>query len=211
MNTDFLSYLQKLELMVFFSAYPVLYTVIVFFAGNQLLKGNLTTRMVSLLPFSYALVGTLFLGFQLKKLYPDYSVEHIKLIIHQPWLVIWGLLSILFWIPALAKRSALSLVHSLVFFLFLASDLFLKLSSSSSVDNSIITNDMKVYTSSLFLNLGAIAFLVLLSLLITYSKRHLISFSKRAHITTILLIYSELQIALWFKFLIVYDKCHFIV
>jgi len=133
MNSDFLAYIQKLELMTFFLGYPMIYTITLFFSGER----KLINRIFSLLPLSYALIGTLFLGFQLRKLYPDYSIEHIKLIIQLPYLEIWGLLSIFFWIPALAKKAALSLIHSLVFFFFLASDLFLQLTSSS-VDDNII-------------------------------------------------------------------------
>ena len=173
MNSDFLVYVQKLELMAFFSGYPIIYTVTLFFSNER----KVINRIFSLLPLSYALIGTLFLGFQLKNLYPDYSIEHIKLLIQPPYLlVIWGLLSIFFWIPALAKRAALSLIHSLVFFFFLASDLFLQLTSS--VDDNIIKNDMNVYATSLLLSLGAIAFLILLSFPFDYYKKHL-AFSKK--------------------------------
>ena len=176
MNNDFLAYVQKLELMTFFSGYPMIYTITLFFSGER----KLINRIFSLLPFSYAVTGTLFLGLQLRKLYPDYSIEHIKLIIQPPYLIIWGLLSIFFWVPALAKKAALSLIHSLVFFLFLASDLFVQLTSSSADDN-IIKNDMKVYAASLFLSLGIIALLILLSFSFYYYKKHLESPKKMAH------------------------------
>jgi hypothetical protein len=123
------------------------------------------------LPFAYALVGTLYLGLQLKNLYADYSNENIKLIVHQPYLRIWGLLSILFWIPALGKKPVFSLLHSFVFFFYLVWDLFLQ-SSGSSADYNIVRNDMKIYTDSLILNLIAFALIVLLSILfIRYKKR----------------------------------------
>jgi hypothetical protein len=168
MNSDFLVYVQKLELMTFFLSYPMIYTIILFFSGDR----TLIKRIFSLLPLSYAVTGTLFLGYQLRKLYPDYSIEHIKLIIHLPYLVMWGLLSILFWIPALLKRAALSLIHSLVFFFFLASDLFVQIISTSADDN-IIKNDMKVYASSILLSLGILTLLLLLSFSFDYYKKHL--------------------------------------
>lgn len=170
MDNSFFVYLQQLELMAFFSGYPLIYAVTFFIAGNQLLKNNFKSRMVSLLPFAYALVGTLYLGLQLKNLYPDYSIENIKLTIQRPYLIIWALLSILFWIPALGKKTVLSLIHSLVFFFFLVRDLFLQLSTSSA-DKNIVRNDMKIYTASLLLNLGAIALIVLLSFLYTHYKK----------------------------------------
>jgi hypothetical protein len=170
MDNSFFAYLQQLELMAFFSGYPLIYTVILFIAGNSLSKNNFTSKLVSLLPFVYALAGTLYLGFLLKKLYPNYSVENIKMTFQQPWLIIWGLLSILFWIPALSKKPVLSLIHSLVFFLFLVRDLFLQLTSTAA-DNNILKNDMKVYIASIILILAAFTFVVLLSFLFTYYKK----------------------------------------
>ena len=172
MDDIFFAYLQRLELMAFFSGYPLLYAVTLFIAENQQLKNNFKSRIVSLLPFAYALVGTLYLGLQLKNLYPDYSIENIKLTMQQPYLKIWGLLAILFWIPAIAKKPILSLLHSLVFFFFLVRDLFLQLSASSA-DKNIVRNDMKIYTDSLLLNMGAFALIVLLSFLFTHYKKRL--------------------------------------
>jgi succinate-acetate transporter protein len=170
MGNDFFRYLQRLELIAFFSGYPLLYAVTLFFAGNLPSKNNFKKRIVGSLTFAYALVGTLYLGLQLKNLYPDYSIENIRHTILQPYLTIWGLLSIFFWIPSLSKKPVLSLLHSLVFFFFLLKDLFAQLSASSA-DKSIIRNDMKLYTDSLLLNLGVFAFIVLISFLFTYYKK----------------------------------------
>ena len=168
MDNSFFAYIQKLELLAFFSGYPLIYTVILFIAESQHLQNNFKNRIVSLLPFSYALVGSLYLGFQLRNLYPNYSIENIKLTIQQPYLVTWGCLSILFWIPALGKRTVLSLLHSLVFFFLVVKDLFLQ--SSAFTDKNIIRNDMKIYTDSLLINIGALVLIVLLSLLYTRYK-----------------------------------------
>ena len=169
MDYSFFAYLQQLELMAFFSGYPLIYAVTLFFAGNQQAKNDFKSRIVSLLPFAYALLGTLYLGLQLKNLYPDYSFENIKLTMQQPFLIIWALLSILFWIPALAKKSLLSLLHSLVFFFFLARDLFLH--SFYSVDKSVVQNNMNIYTNSLLINLAALAFMVLISFIVVSYKK----------------------------------------
>ena len=172
MDDNFFAYLQQLELMAFFSGYPLIYAITLFFAGNQEVRDNFKSRIVSLLPFAYALVGTLYLGLQLKNLYPDYSFEHLKLTIQQPWLISWGLLSMLFWIPALNRKPFLSLIHSLIFFFFLIKDLFLQLTASAA-DNDVVRNDMKIYTISLLLNLGALIFIVLISFVFTNFKKHL--------------------------------------
>lgn len=166
MDSSFFAYLQQLEMMAFFSGYPLIYTITIMIFKNQKQKGGIRSRIVSLLPFAYALVGTLFLGLQLKNLYPDFSIENISGYMQSPYLKIWGLLSLLFWIPALAKKTFFSLLHSLVFFLILVKDLFLH-TFQFSTDENIIRNEMKIYSDSLILNLGALAVVILIYILLT--------------------------------------------
>ena len=170
MGDSFFIYLRQLELIAFFSGYPLLYVVIMVMAGNQPVRNNFKSRMVLLLPFTYAFVGSLFLGLQLKNLYPDYSIENIKGSLQLPFLTAWALLSLVFWLPAIGRRTVLSLAHSLIFFFLLVRDLFQQLSTSS-VDKDMIRNDMKIYSISLLLNMGSFAFLVLLSFLFSRYKR----------------------------------------
>ena len=171
MNNSFFLYLQQLELMAFFSGYPLLYAVIHFIAGKRQStnKSNKNT-ITSFLPFAYALVGTLYLGLQLKNLYPNYSFENIKLSIQQPFLVYLGLPFYPFLDTSPRKKSVLSLIHSFVFFFFLIRDLFLQ-SYASAADKNIVKNDMKIYTDSLLLNLGAIIFIVVTIFYVTFFKK----------------------------------------
>lgn len=171
MGNSLFEYLQKLELLTFFSGYPLIYAIIFFIAGNKKTRNTFKHRIVSVLPFAYAVVGVLYFGLLLKDLYPDYSFKHINLSLPQPWITAWALLSILFFIPALAKKRILSLFHSLVFFFFLIKDIFLELSASG--DRSVVKNDMTVYTISLMLNLCAVLLLLLLSFI--YSNKRLIA------------------------------------
>jgi hypothetical protein len=171
MDNSFFAYLQQLEMMGFFSGYPLLYAVIFFIAGSQQNENDFKSRLDKLLPFSYALIGTLFLGLQLKNLFPDYSISNIKQFFQMPWLTTWGLLAMLFWIPAIGKKTIFCLLHSLVFFYFLVRDVLLQ-TFTTNADKNIVSNEMKIYTDSLLLNLGAFAFITLLSFLFTrYKKR----------------------------------------
>jgi hypothetical protein len=167
MDNSFFAYLQQLEMMAFFSGYPLLYAIVIVAAGKKPGKNSFGEKAIAVLPYAYALVGTLFLGFQLKKLYPDYSFENIRSSMQMPWLVLWGLLSVLFWIPGIAKRKILCLIHSLVFFFFLVKDLLMQLSASSA-NSDMIKNDKNIYTTSLCINLGAFIILFLASFL--YSR-----------------------------------------
>jgi hypothetical protein len=170
MDNSFFAYLQLLELMAFFSAYPLFYSIINVISGNS--RRKILIRFPSFLPYAYALVGTLYLGYQLKNLYPDYSFENIRSSVHLPILTIWAILSLLFWIQALAKKPVISLIHSLVFFFILLKDLFLQLFSSGA-DKNILKNEMKVYTDSLLMNLGAFLIIVLLFFLFNRYKKRL--------------------------------------
>ena len=87
MGNSFFVYLQQLELMAFFSGYPLVYAIIVYFASGKKPATNFKARMVSVLPFAYALIGTLYLGLQLKKLCFNYSSGDIRQMMHLPFSV----------------------------------------------------------------------------------------------------------------------------
>ena len=168
MNTDFFNYLQQLELMAFFSGFPLVWALVFFIAGKKENRNRIKKRLVRILPLAYALTGTLFLGLQLKKLYPDYSTDNIKQILDNPWLVAWGLLSVLFWIPALGRKPAWALFHSLVFFFFVLMDMIWY--TTGKTDRSVLNNSMNIYTNSVLLNTFCLVLLLGLYYIL-YNKR----------------------------------------
>ena len=171
MDNSFFAYLQHLEMMAFFSGYPLIYAVVLFVSGNKQSVNNFRNRGASLLQYAYALVGTLFVGFQLKKLLIGYNDGSINISFQQPLLIIWGLLAILFWIPALAKKAALSLAHSSIFFFLLLWDIFMQKTLPNDNGN-LLANDMKIYTGSLLLNATSLGFMVLIVYIFNrYSQR----------------------------------------
>ena len=171
MDDSFFAYLHRLELVAFFSGFPLIYALVFFIAGNQPSKAKWKGKVFFLLPYSYGLVGVLYLGLQLKNLYPEYSMENTKQLIQQSYLIVWGILAILFWIPIFARKPVLSLVHSLVFFFILIKDIFFQVPAFA-LDQNIIRNDMKLYTDSLLLNLGALIAVTLVYLLYNRFKGH---------------------------------------
>jgi len=151
MGNDLLTYIQRLELIAFFAGYPLIYAIVYTIAGSKYkVQNSFSCRMVKCLPFAYALSGTLFLGLMLKDLYPDYSLNHISDQFQAPYLIAWGISSLLFWIPLFSKKTFLSLLHSFVFFFLLLKDLFMYMNTS--IDKEVIQNDMKIYTTSLLVN-----------------------------------------------------------
>ena len=166
MDNNLIVYIERLQLIAFFAGYPLIYALVNLIAGDRSKQANaFVNRLVILLPFSYALTGVLFLGFVLKTLYPDYSIENITQ--QLTYLKIWGLLAVFFWFP-FAKKSVISLLHSLVFFFFLLRDMFMFMTSYIGID--VIKNDMKVYTDSLLLNTGTLTVIVILHFIIRKSR-----------------------------------------
>ena len=170
MGNSFFAYIRLMELMAFFSGYTLLYAVTFLIFGNQQSKNNFNRMMVSLLPSSYALIATLYSGLQLKYLFHDVVSGNIKSIMGQPFLAIWGIIAMLFWIPAVARRTSLSLMHSLLFFFFLVRDLYRHFFASA--DKDILRNDMKIFTLSLLLNLATFGLILLIFYVITLIKKN---------------------------------------
>jgi len=163
MGDGMIEYLQQLEMMAFFSGFPLLYAIVSVAAGYLQKNPGLKKKLISLLPYTYAIVGSLFIGLQIRNLYPNYDFDNIKNSIFHPFLFLWASLSILFWLPLINKKTVLSLLHSLVFFFILLKDLLKSISQTPAEDKSIVRNDMKIYTDSFLLN-GGVYFLTILIL-----------------------------------------------
>jgi hypothetical protein len=153
MDDSFFTYVEQLELMAFFSGYPLLYALVAALFAKYRGASGFQGSVVTLLPISYAVIGTLFLGLQLKNLYPDYSLAHIQQSFQLPLLKIWALLAMLFWLPVFRKKTIWSLLHSMVFFFLLIRD-FIR---GGNAGRETVKNDMRIYTDSLLLHAGVFA------------------------------------------------------
>jgi hypothetical protein len=166
MGDSFFIYLEQLELLFFFSGYLLIYLFIRAVAETGWTKKIFAKNISTLLPYSYALVGVLYLGFLLKSLYPDYSMSYINAAIKIPALKIWALSSILFFVPRFAKNPVYSLLHSLVFIFFIFRHFYFYLFKS--IDKSVLKNDMNLYAYSLLINIAA--FFCVMALASLYNK-----------------------------------------
>ena len=171
MANDIITYIQKLELFGFFSGYCLIYTLIYFLKGENNSKPKLLiNRLATLLPYAYALTATLYLGMFIKNISLDFSIQNFQDQFRVPFLEIWALLAVFFWIPLFNKKTVFSLIHSLVFFGFLVHEFFINMNSP--VGKEVIHNYMKVFTDSLFLNLTTLA-------LVTFTYFFLLYFGKK--------------------------------
>ena len=169
MGNNLSEYIYQLQLLAFFAGYPLLYVLINFLATeNQGKKSFLSKRWIEHLPSTYALLGALFIGLLLKNISPDFSLKNIAAQFPIPYLEVWGIMAVLFWIPALRKRPIFSLVHSLPFLFILFKDLLLQ--SFSHSGKIVIENDMKMYTISFLLNMVGLTIIYGLSYQLHYLR-----------------------------------------
>ncbi|MGN6195238.1 MAG: hypothetical protein ACTHOB_09885 [Ginsengibacter sp.] len=169
MGNGFFKYVQQLELFGFFSGYSLLFVLILFWAGDKHVESNFKKRLLSVLPYSYALIGTLYIGQLTRNFFESDMAGHVLSNIYNPFLTAWALLSILFWMRAFSNKKYLSLLHNLVFFFLLVRDVIMQIFSSGYID--ILKNDMKIYTMSLLLNAGSFTVLLLLSWVVSGNKK----------------------------------------
>ena len=170
MEGGFFAYLQRMEMLAFFSGDQLVYYLVRWIAGKKTENSSFRNSLISLLPRAYALLGTLYLGLLLKNAYPDYSFSYLKHKIQEPYLVVWGLLSPIFWLPALNRKPVYSLLHSLVFFFFLAKDICFSFFGLSA-DTFIVHNDMNIYTVSIVLNGLSLAFISMIVFLFSHFRK----------------------------------------
>src|SRR5687767_12687902 len=108
MTDSFFAYIERLELQFFFSGYLVIYSLAYLFFK----------RLLKYLPFAYAISGLIYLGWLLKSVYPDYSIEHVIASVYNPPLKLIGLAALLSWIPVI-RKPVFTIAHSIFFFILL--------------------------------------------------------------------------------------------
>jgi hypothetical protein len=161
---DLFDYLFFMELMLFFSGYPLIYLLVTSFASKSKPVSAFRYNISRLLPFAYAGAGLLYLGLKLKNIFPDLDLPHLRAEFSGNWLQFWGLSAILFFIPCFSRRPVFSLLHSLVFFFFIARDIVERLTSTA--DRNIVKNNMNIYAYSLLVNLAVFVVIVIGFLLV---------------------------------------------
>lgn len=177
MHPDFFAYLKRLELMAFFPGYVLWYLVVMTLSERLSLKDTLKSRLRYSLPYSYAFIATLYLGLQIRNIYPDFSAAHVKQYFGSflP-LQAWAFLALLFWLPGLAKRAGFTLLHSIVFFIVIVKDLVVYFRNTASPEAyDVLRNDMQLFTISLLLNIIAFAAVLVIPFILKTIKRGIIS------------------------------------
>lgn len=161
---DIFSYIEIYELIGFFSGYALIYSLLKALNTSH----SVINRILPRLPIAYALTGTFYIANLLRKFYLQWSLfGHISFPEHL-YLTLWGLVSLIFWLPATRKISNASLYHSLVFFYFILRDIVLHLLGKA--EREQISNNMSMLTISLLVNVSTILLLLALTFLLSKKR-----------------------------------------
>ena len=166
---SFFAYLERLELLGFFSGYPLLFIICLIIAGPPADRTDFKKQLLQSLPYAYALTGTCYLAMFIINAGSQIDGSLISAL-QEPWLRVWAILALLFWFPGFSRHPLLSLLHSLVFFYFLVRDLLFY--SRGKMDKDLIRNDLKVYGDSLLILLAALVFVFILFSLVTKYREY---------------------------------------
>jgi hypothetical protein len=164
MEQSLISYLQQLEILVFFCGHTLLYLVVNSLNSIPSINVVFKKRIRWALPYSYAMAGVLFIGFEMRNMYPDLSPLHFLQRFQNPFLFFWAMSTLLFWLRTIHKFIWISFLHSLVFFYFLIKDLIWN-NSGGMADIHLARNNMNIYFISLLLHFFLIIFFFLFSFL----------------------------------------------
>jgi hypothetical protein len=154
MIDSFIGYIERLELLTFFSGYPLVYTFVHFITGGK--RGQRIHFLSTIhrsLPKAYALSASIYFLLWIREIIIQLGVQNMDPDFNITPLKLWAFLAVFFWVPALARRSVYSLLHSLIFFFLFCKELIAGISSSGP---DILSNGMKVYTVSLALNVACL-------------------------------------------------------
>jgi hypothetical protein len=154
MGNSLTAYIQQLELIAFFAGYPIMFILVQVIARSFKETPSFFYRLQKLLPFAYALAGTLYLGLTLNNTFHAYRFTNSIELPANPLLTAWALFSLLFYFKFFRRKSLLAFLHSLVFFFLFAKDIFLY--ALGKLERERLVIDMKLYSDSLLLNCGCL-------------------------------------------------------
>lgn len=163
MDHTFFAYLQQLEILAFFSGYAPVYLVVQRVVSLPGINESFKKRVQLLLPYTYAIAGTLFLGFELKNNFPNFSIARFMERVQDSFLFYWSLLPLACWVPVVRRYPFLSLLHSFAYLLVMIRE-FVFSGGNAYQNNHFTGNYMRIYSISMLAYLMILLVLGLSSL-----------------------------------------------
>lgn len=150
MGEGFIAYIERIELIGFFSGYPVVLVLLNMLLKRRFSRQVLSMRIRSALPAVYPLLATLYTAMLIKSLYPSYTVQNLLNTFSITPLRIWAITALIFWLPYLKKRISILVVHSAVFLGLLGYDVWTNIRNHATLE--MLQNDIRIFGISILLS-----------------------------------------------------------
>lgn len=169
---DFFAYLEKLELIAFFTGFPLIYFLVMAYKKPLLSSKYAFLKQVPChLSYGYALSVLLYVGMKVYQQVNNQEGFHVSnlFIGDNKYYIIWAYAGLIFWLPFLKSKPILALLHSLVFFfLFL---FFIYLYINGEAEKAVVTNSTQLYFYSILLHVFTLLFVTTLYFIFSRKKK----------------------------------------
>ena len=158
---NFFTYIDKLELIAFFSAFPLFYFLIISFYTKPLTaKFKFLKSIPTLISNTYATMTVLYMGMKLNQLYLQNTFATIQIQYLTTIFILkcWTVFGFLFFFNFFRTKPLIALAHSSIYFLILFIDFFQYYNRQ--IDIEVFHNEMRLYI------IGFIAYITILSILL---------------------------------------------
>ncbi len=124
---NFFIYIDKLELIAFFSAFPLFYFLYIsFYTKPLIVKFKWLKLLPEIISMVYATISFLYIGMKLNQLYVQIAMGPIQFELTSCIFILkcWSIFGLLFYIKFLRTKPILALAHSSIYFIILLIDFF---------------------------------------------------------------------------------------
>jgi len=159
----------------FFSNYIIVYAISHLLAKNKNWNTFIKAKIYPLFPLAYAFVTTCFWTIFLYQYSFNYIWKTIMAEIPAKLIIIWSLLSLLFWLPVFRKKNYFSLLHSIPFFILPFIIIANNILKFGLLEWDDVWNLLRIYIAGLLIYVAAIIILLVAKFLIlclASPKRH---------------------------------------
>jgi hypothetical protein len=155
MNNLF-TYIDKLELIAFFSAFPLFYFfLIAFYSKPLVMKFKWLKSTPEIISIVYATISLLYVGMKLNQWYEQILIGPIQYDIYSYIFIVkcWSIFGLIFFFKSLRSKPMLALAHSSIYFIILLIDFFQYYHHQYDIE--AFHNEMRLYF------IGLLAYLII--------------------------------------------------
>ena len=147
---------------IFFTGYPLAYGFFHLMGKSKNMHHLVVEKIYPMLPLAYALVSTCFWLLMIYTGKTGFIINKIASASPSVSIILYSFTALLFWLPAVRKKTHLSLLHALPFFLLPPLNMLLSISRHKVVPHDYISNLLRIYGAAFILYLLMILFLLLI-------------------------------------------------